>query len=59
MDCDVCHEAAFVNVEAVRYSEKDEGYLKPTAFCFEAEFCPKCGRRLDSRFPMKVGGTDE
>lgn len=44
-DCEVCKDAAFLNVEAVNFSG-DEFYLKPHSFCFEAVYCPKCGRKL-------------
>lgn len=44
-DCEVCKDAAFVNVEAVNF-HGDDCYLKPSCFCFEAIYCPRCGRKL-------------
>lgn len=55
-DCEVCTGAAFVNVEATRYSGHEE-YLRPFLFCFEAHFCPYCGKPLKAA-PAKVGGND-
>lgn len=56
-NCEVCAGAAFVNVEATRYSGQEE-YLRPFVFCFEARFCPYCGNPLKDATPLKVGGTD-
>lgn len=56
-NCEVCTGAAFVNVEATRYSGTDD-YIRPFTFCFEAKFCPYCGKPMKQAAPMKVGGTD-
>lgn len=55
--CEVCKDAAFLNVEAVNFSG-DEFYLNPHSFCFEAVYCPKCGRHMKGLDNEKVGGTD-
>ena len=45
-ECDVCRDAAFVSVEATRYSEKDEPYLTADIFVELAKYCPRCGREI-------------
>lgn len=54
--CKVCDGAEFVNVEAVRFAGDDE-YLRPSSFCFQAKFCPECGKRLKD-WPVSKGGEN-
>lgn len=47
MQCDVCREAAFINVEATKFVESEDT-LRPYSYCVDACFCPKCGRLIRS-----------
>lgn len=59
MACEICRNAEFVNVEAVKFVSKGEHtYIKPCSWIFHARYCPGCGEKMPNTDVSLVGGED-